>query len=86
MNGAQDGRGLIDHHLLHGLTVGLLDLILMHDGVEDFVPGRLPLTVTVSVGPDNRAFKETDVRDARRQPAGYSHSGLRGGACSDPGQ
>ena len=39
VKGAQDGRGLIDHHLLHGLTVGLLDLILMHDGVEDFVPG-----------------------------------------------
>ena len=39
VNGAQDGRGLVDQHLLHGLTVGLLDLILMHDGVEDFVPG-----------------------------------------------
>ena len=48
-NGVLDGRSLIDHYLLHGLTVGLHDLIREHDGpilltlhgtccVEDSVP------------------------------------------------
>ena len=31
-------------------------------------------------------MKHLGIHDVRRQPAWYSHSGLGGGACDDPGQ